>query len=321
MSFIRTVLGDIDPDRLGVCYAHEHIIIDRSFTTQLFPDFLLDDVDRAAEELQQLHADGGRAVVDSMPCASGRNVLKLAEVSRRSGVHVLCPTGFHLKRYYPEGSWGVRLSADELAALFADDINLGVDKNDYAGPTCERTEHKAGVIKIASGLDRLDDHELRLFEAAGIAHRTTGAPILTHTERGTAALEQVQVLGRHGVAPRHVVLSHTDRQPDPAYHQDILATGVNVEYDSHFRWKEGQGNPTRDLVVAMCEAGYADQLMLGMDAARRSYWVAHGGGPGMSYLLTTFSAMLRDAGLTDEHLRAFFVDNPRRAYAFGPVGS
>ena len=33
MSFVRTVLGDIDPADLGVCSAHEHVIIDRSFTT------------------------------------------------------------------------------------------------------------------------------------------------------------------------------------------------------------------------------------------------------------------------------------------------
>ena len=37
MTFIRTVLGDVAPAELGRCYAHEHVIIDRSYTTQLFP--------------------------------------------------------------------------------------------------------------------------------------------------------------------------------------------------------------------------------------------------------------------------------------------
>ena len=40
MSFVRTVLGDIAPEDLGVCYAHEHIIIDPSFTTVMEPGFL-----------------------------------------------------------------------------------------------------------------------------------------------------------------------------------------------------------------------------------------------------------------------------------------
>lgn len=316
MSFIRTVLGDISPDNLGVCYAHEHIIIDPSYTTQLFPDFLLDDVQLAIQELRQFHTDGGRAMVDSMPCDSGRNVLKLAEISRETCVHILCPTGYHLKKYYPTGSWGTRLSATELAKVFIADIEDGIDRHDYGGPICERTQHKAGLIKIASGLNRLDDHELRLFEAAAITHLQTGAPILTHTEKGTAALEQIDVLGRHGVKPDRVVLSHTDRKPDPAYHKEILSTGVFVEYDAHFRWKDCDGNPTLDLVLSMAEAGHIDQIMLGMDAARRSYWKAYGGSPGLSYLLTEFSSNLREAGLSGHDLNRIFIENPARAYQF-----
>ena len=42
MAFVRTVTGDVDAANLGVCYAHEHIIIDPSFTTFRYPDFLLD---------------------------------------------------------------------------------------------------------------------------------------------------------------------------------------------------------------------------------------------------------------------------------------
>lgn len=92
MSFVRTVLGDIPAATLGVCYAHEHVIIDRSFTTYANPDFLLDNVELATRELSAFHAAGGGAMIDSMPCDCGRNVIKLAELSRRSGVHLVCPT-------------------------------------------------------------------------------------------------------------------------------------------------------------------------------------------------------------------------------------
>ena len=63
----------------------------------------------------------------------------------------------------------------------------------------ERTEHRAGVIKVASGTHPLDDHETRVFTAAALAHRRTGAPILTHTEQGAGALEQVTFFQEHGV--------------------------------------------------------------------------------------------------------------------------
>ena len=51
LSFVRTVLGDIDPAALGPTYAHEHIVIDPSPIVELSADFLLADVDRAVQEL------------------------------------------------------------------------------------------------------------------------------------------------------------------------------------------------------------------------------------------------------------------------------
>ena len=39
MSFVRTVLGDIDPADLWVTYAHEHIVIDGRRPVLLEPDF------------------------------------------------------------------------------------------------------------------------------------------------------------------------------------------------------------------------------------------------------------------------------------------
>ena len=100
-----------------------------------------------------------------------------------------------------------------------------------------------------------------------------------------------------GVDLAHVTLSHTDRKPDVAYHRDILQSGVRVEFDSAFRWTEG--NPTLDLLVALAP-DFPDQLMLGMDAARRSYWKQYGGKPGMSFLLTDFRPQLRESRIDGE---------------------
>lgn len=316
MSFVRTVLGDIAPAQLGCCYAHEHVIIDASFTTHVTPDFLISDVARAITELRQFHTDGGRAMIDSMPCDSGRNVLKLAEVSRCSGVHLVCPTGLHLAKYYPPGHWGETAGDAELAALFIADITDGVDARDYGSPLPQRTPHRAGVIKIAT--DRaFTPREERLFAAAAEAHRRTGCPILTHTEQGELALEQVARLQALGVNLRQVCLSHTDRRPDLGYHREILATGVRLEYDSAFRWPAGRGNPTRDLLATLLPE-FPDQLMLGMDAARRSYWRSYGGAPGLSFLLTEFSAQLRASGVSDAALHRVFVTTPADTFAFGP---
>lgn len=315
-SFVRTVLGDIPAAELGVCYAHEHIVIGPSFTTHENPEFLLDDVARGIEELREFHAAGGRAMIDSMPCDAGRDVRKLAAISRGSGVQIVCPTGLHLAKYYPPGHWGGVYSETQLTRLFVADISDGIDAHDYGGPLVARTPHRAGLIKIASGLDGVADHERRIFAAAAAAHRETGCPMLTHTEQGTAGLEQIELLSAGGVDLRHVCLSHTDRKPDIGYHRELLASGVSLEYDSGFRWREGQGNPTLDLVVALLPE-FPDQIMLGMDAARRSYWKSHGGGPGHTFLLTDFSARLRAAGVDDAALKRIFVSTPAAVYSFG----
>lgn len=314
MSIVRTVLGDIDASQLGVCYAHEHIVIDPSFVTQQYPDFLLEDVARITEELRTFYRAGGRAMVDSMPCGGGRNVVKLATVSRQSGVHILCPTGLHQAKYYPHGHWITRVSLEQLAQIFVDEIEQGIDANDTNGPKVQRTVHRAGLIKVASDLNTIGAREQKIFEAAAIAHTKTGVPIMTHTEQGTAAMMQIDLLERCGVPPSNIVISHLDRKPDIAYHREVLSRGVFLEYDSSFRWKS-QDNPTRDLLIELASLGFLRQLMLGMDAARSSYWTSFGGSPGLTFLLDTFSRQLRDAGFTDESLRTIFIDNPARAYS------
>jgi 5-phospho-D-xylono-1,4-lactonase len=316
MPFLRTVLGDIEASQAGVCYAHEHIIIDPSFTTFCNPDFLLDSVERACVDVADFYAAGGRTLVDSMPCGGGRNATKLAEVSRRTGVNIICPTGLHLAKYYPPGHWGERLDAEELAKLFIADIEQGIDSADYNGPQVSRSPYKAGVIKVATGKDAPNTYERKIIEAAAMAHHQTGAPLLTHTEQGTGALEQVRLFQELGVPLDHVVISHTDRAPDRGYHKEILSTGVILEYDSAFRWGPEAGNPTLDIVVAMVSEGFGTQIVLGMDAARQKYWKAYDGSPGLAFLLREFVPRLKQAGLTGADIENIFVNNPARCYAF-----
>ncbi len=316
--FIRTVTGDIEASSVGRCYGHEHIIIDPSFTTFCNPDFLLDSVERACVDVAEFREAGGGILVDSMPCGGGRNVLKLAAVSQRTGALIVCPTGLHLEKYYAPGHWSQGMTSSEIAELFVADIEEGIDARDYDGPSIVRTPHRAGVIKVATSGNSPTQHERKVFEAAAIAHKRTGAPILTHTEQGAGALEQVEMFQELGASLSNVVLSHTDRKPDPSYHKEILSTGVMLEYDSAFRW-QGEDNPTLRLVCEMFAAGFGSQILLGMDAARRKYWHGYGGQPGLGFLLKEFVPRLKNRGLRDEDVGAIFGKNPQRCYSFCAV--
>jgi predicted metal-dependent phosphotriesterase family hydrolase len=316
MAFARTVLGDIDPDRLGVVYAHEHLVIHGGRPVQLFPDFQLADADKAVAELAPAQALGLRTVVDAMPADCGRDVLLLAEIARRSGVHVIAPSGLHHERYYHDRHWSVRLSADEIAGLFVADIEDGIDELDYDGPIVKRTPHRAGVMKIAGSTGGPSARDEKVFAAAAMAQHRTGCPILTHCEGGTGALEQVDVLLRHGGDPAHIVLSHVDKIVDRAYQRDIAATGARVEYDQGFRWGD-KPNGTLQLLEWAAEDGLLGHITLGLDAARQGYWTQFGGAPGWAWLLDEFAAMMRERGLGDAEQHILFVEAPGAAFSFG----
>jgi phosphotriesterase-related protein len=315
VTFVRTVLGDIDPTDLGITYTHEHLVIDGGRPVLMEPDFDLSDVDRMATEVRSAVAFGLRSVVDAMPCDAGRNVEKLAELSRRTGLQIVAPTGLHHDRFYGPVHWSHRVSVEELADLFVADIAEGIDVHDYAGPVVRRTAHRAGVIKVAGSEGGPSARDRLVFEAAAAAHLRTGVPILTHCEGGTGALEQVRLLAELGVAPGHVVLSHVDKVVDRGYHRELLSTGAFGEFDGSFRWGD-RPNGTLQLLAWMAEDGLIDQVTLGMDAARQGYYAVYGGSPGLAWLLDGFSAQM-DAGGLDANVRhALFVANPARAFAF-----
>lgn len=314
MSFIRTVLGDVDAGELGLTYSHEHVIIEQGYVTEKNELFLLNDVDKVSQELAAFYAKGGRAMVDTMPAGAGRNVLKLAEVSRRTKVKLIVPTGLHLAIYYPENHWQFHYSEEQLAALFIDDIRLGVDVFDYSGPLVKRTPHKAGMVKLATEGGNFTAHQEKIFCAVVAAHLETGAPILTHSKGAGNALEQVALFEKLGADLSHVVISHVDKEKDPGFHRELLQTGVRVEYDSSFRWGLGQENPTYELLKTFLPE-FPGQITMGMDAAKHNYWKSYGGSPGLDFLLTQFKQDLEQMGL-GQYYDHIFIKNPANLFSF-----
>jgi phosphotriesterase-related protein len=274
------VLGDVPSTELGMCFAHEHLVIDGGVPKLVNPEISLQRVEDALAELAPCVAAGLGAVVDAMPADAGRNVAKLAEISRRSGVHVVAATGLHHARFYGERHWGELLAPDELAELFYRELTEGIDANDLNGPVLRRTPHRAGVVKVAGSLDGPSDRDRRVFEAAAMAATRAGTALLTHCEAGTGGLAQLRLLEDLGVPPHRVILSHTDKVADRGYHRELLAGGAYVVYDQGLR----SPDDTARLVGWMVEDGHQSQLLLGTDGARRSLWSVLGGAPGLAVM-------------------------------------
>lgn len=316
MGFVRTVLGDIPAQTLGATNAHEHLFIKDGLIITREPDFRLDSVDKAIDEVTDFAKYGGQAIVDTAPLSIGRDPEGLIAVARATGVHVIASTGFHKPVYYLDSHWRNRMSAEEIACYFVEEVTEGMDLYSFEGPVRKRSTARAGVIKAAADYQKLVPSVLVGFEAAAIAHLQTGAPILTHTEMGTMAMEQIDVLRKHGIDPKHIVLSHVDRNPDWRLHRDLAQTGAFLEYDGPGRVKYLPEGDIIDLLEKMFELGLGGQIVLGGDTARRSYWKANGGGPGIAYIMECFIPRLRAEGFSEQQIRALLVNNAARVFSF-----
>lgn len=303
---IRTVLGDISPDKLGVTYMHEHLIIESEIVKKNFEHIYLPNVEEAISEVLLCKKVGVQSMVDCMPTGAGRNAQKLKKISQETGINIIATTGLHHDRYYKQGDVVENLSAEQLAQVFISEIENGMDNTDV----------KAGIIKVSTSGPKLKDREFKLFEAAAIATNKTGASIISHCEHGTGALEQIDLFEKLGINLRKVTLSHTDKENEHGYHQEILSSGINVEYDQSLRQASDAQPLSAVLTVAMIDAGYVNQIMLGTDGARRSLWSCLGGTPGLSWLYSDWRKKLIELGTSKEQLNKLFISNPASVLTF-----
>jgi phosphotriesterase-related protein len=97
-------------------------------------------------------------------------------------------------------------------------------------------------------------------------------------------------------------------------HKAICKRGAFVGFDR-------QGGPGDDqqvpMVMALIQAGFAENLMFSADASSANQ-TKRGGGPGYAKTFTVFVPKVKAAGASDEVLHTIMVDNPRRFLAFIP---
>jgi 5-phospho-D-xylono-1,4-lactonase len=292
---VRTVRGDIDPDELGPCDAHEHLFL----VTPAQPGDEYSDVGRAVEEARTLVAAGAQSLVDWTPIGLGRDLDGLRSVSEQTGLHVVAATGLHRDIHYAADDPLRSEPVDALADRFTAELE------------------ECGAVKLGAGYHQLSAFEATAFEAGAAAHARTGVPVCVHTEHGTMGLAIVERLQRLGVRLGSIVLAHLDRNPDAAEHAETAATGAWLQLDGPGRTKYWPDSTILGLIADLAERGFTGQILLGGDTGRRSMLRAYGGGPGMDYVFARFKPRL-ERELGSELAEQIFVTNPARAFAFDP---
>ncbi|TDD65966.1 aryldialkylphosphatase [Jiangella aurantiaca] len=284
-----TVLGPAEPAGLGAVDAHEHLFL----RSPALPGDDFGDVEAMSTEVASVRAAGIDTLVDLTPVGLGRSIAGLAEVSRRTGVHVVAATGYHRDAHYPPGHWVYREPASALEDVLLADLASGIDERDWQGPVPAPSSHRAGIIKLGASYQRLSAAERLRLSAGASAARRTGAPVAVHCEIGTMGPELLDLLTADGVPANRVLLAHLDRNPDPGLHAELAARGAYLLYDTVGRIKYRPDSLLLELIERMVVDGYSDRVLLGTDVGRRSQLRAYGGGPGMAVLGETFVPRLQ----------------------------
>ena len=304
--FIHTVLGDIPASALGATACHEHLLwaVPEPYTDE-DPDLGFDSIPAAVAELRHFKTAGGGALVEMTTSEIGRCPRELKQISLAGGVHVVAATGHH-KEKFSAPKVGEK-TVEEIAARIVADIQTGM----------EDTDIRAGVIKAATSANTATESEQRVITAAGEAHRATGAPVSTHTEAGTFAVEQARLLHAAGVPFERMCIGHLDRGLPRETYLELAGMGVYLGFDQVGKEKYWADAERVALIQSLLRAGYGRQVLLSGDTARKSAWHTHNPlSKGIAHLLLRFVPTLQKAGVRENDIRLMLVENPARFLAF-----
>lgn len=237
-KIIRTVCGDIAPEKLGFTTAHEHTIADMTqlvTAQQVYKDMVPaemllvkpenmaflrsgsglfsdgcstnDDVEWLTKELGIFRDKvGGNAVVDASPVPLRGDVQLIRQASEATGVHVIVCTGL----YYEKGRPQKYLEMDENAIyqMCKDEVEHGIgDTGIYPGFL------KCGMSSLGPGSD-IPACEWATLRALARLSAETGLSLHVHTAVPMTP-EQVISVAKcaldAGVSPDRLNMMHLDQ--------------------------------------------------------------------------------------------------------------
>lgn len=321
MTFIRTIEGDIAPGDLGFTYSHEHIVCEPPYWLERREDdLLLDDPEISLLDVVDFRNAGGRSIVDATCVDYGRDLDTVRALARKAGVHIVATAGFNKSflwnakmpgRHITFRDWIEEASVEDLTRFIVDDVEKGVGE---AGSKC-------GQIKFGTGYNSISDLEIKTIRAAAQAYHRTGAPVHSHTEGGTMALEQMRFLRKEGIPPEHVSFGHMDRNLDPWMHRKVAESGAYLCFDGIGKVKYGPESARVACILELVKHGHEKQILISGDTARKSYYKHYKNGPGLEYIIKTwiprFVEEAGEAGFDGAKLvDSFFVHNPAACFAF-----
>jgi phosphotriesterase-related protein len=263
MATVNTVLGTCKPEVLGFSLIHEHLLAGLpGFEYDPFPFDRKAAIDDCSQKLRELKDIGVNGFVDPCPMELGRDVVFAAEVSQKTGMHVVMATGLYNEALGIPIHFRL-MDVDAIAEIYEQELTTGIGK----------TGIKAGIIKVATGgIPGITEpgagvsvQEEKTLLAAARAHKATGAPILVHNSENEPYGRQVlDVFQAEGVDFNRVLIGHADGIGDMKYHFDILERGAWLGFDRFGLEAIASDKLRLACLMGLLSVGY-DRIMLSQD--------------------------------------------------------
>ncbi|MSX01664.1 MAG: hypothetical protein F2813_00720 [Actinobacteria bacterium] len=264
-------------------------------------NLLLDDHLLIAEELSALAGEGRTLVVDVTPESVGRDIGKIAALSREAQLDVVFGCGPYIGESRPEDG------PEKTAAHYRDAILAQFD-----GPQ----PRPAVIGEIGTG-DPILSVEAEALRGAAMAQARVGAALYVHlhpfARRGHEALDIVEAAGGN---LRRTVLCHLDPQIEGGldYHRELMDRGATISFDlwgDDFDYGD-VAMPTDgqriDALVALVDGGYGDRIVHSHDVCTKTQLLRFGGA-GYAHIPRKVAGMMAAAGLSSDEIRRQLAGN------------
>ncbi|MFB9835010.1 phosphotriesterase family protein [Actinoallomurus acaciae] len=324
MPTVETVRGAVDVAGLGPTLMHEHVFFLDPEYLQNYGTGWWDEEERVADAIERLRsvaARGVRTFVDPTVWGGGRYIPRIQRINEQvPELNIIVATGYY---HYTEApiqfaNRGPGLlfdeSPDPLGRAFVGDIAEGIAD----------TGVKAAFLKCAVEHPDPAPGVERVCRAVAYAHRETGAPITVHTNAHQRTGRWVVDLLRAEHADlTKVVIGHSGDSGDLDYLTRLADTGALLGMD-RFGLDAFRTTPERvETIVALCERGYAERMVLSHDAMCWIDWFGDDFAGLRDRLMPNWHyehihddvlPALRAAGVSERDIAAMLVDNPRRYF-------
>ena len=351
---IITVLGEVNPSKMGKTSAHDHILIDlsnqfsipeevsrsaivndsltlrnagliRRNPWAIRDNLIINDINLAIKEVEEFKRQGGGTIIDVTNIGLGRDPRALYYIAKATNVNIVTGAGYYYSATHP-----VDMDQKPVEAIFEEIVK---DVTEGIGDTSIR----CGVIGEIGISDIMQLNEEKVLKATSLAQKKLGVPVEVHIFPWVAdgykelfGNKVLDILEDNGADIRKICINHVDvaRKINLKYIESLLKRGAYVSFDN-FGHEFPIPRDSRmfvpgpfatdwercEAIIELCSKGYGKKILVANDICHR-HMLCEYGGNGYAHIITTVPDMMRDLGLAKNDIENFLIDNPAEFFAF-----